>query len=82
MLLHSTVDYKLLSSIKRQNRKMRITEGNSGMIWHSRGMDKDWPLCHSRSEARPRYARGKLLLGESRYFSLLLTSAKKELKQV
>ena len=33
---------------------MRITEGNSEMIWHSRGMDKDWSLCHSHSEARPR----------------------------
>jgi len=55
MLLHSTVDYKLLSSIKRQNRKMRITEGNSEMIWHSRGIDKGWSLCHSRADqpARP-----------------------------
>ena len=53
MLLHSTVDYKLLSSIKRQNRKMRITEGNSEMIRHNREMDKDWSSCHSRVSGNP-----------------------------
>jgi hypothetical protein len=57
---------------------MRITEGNSEMIWHSRGMDKDWSSCHSRSEARPRMHGVNSCRGNPVILSL--TSAKKELK--
>jgi hypothetical protein len=47
------------------------------MIWHSRGMDKDWSLCHSHSEARrmPRQAgiQSPVVMSNRREISYILS---------